>query len=553
MPHDIFAEFKEHSVAEFFKKNRQMLGYSGAIKSLTTAVHEYVTNALDACEESGHAPEIYVELKRLGPDSYKLIAEDNGPGIPKKFIGGVFGKMLAGTKFHRFQQARGQQGIGGAGVVMFSQVTTGKPSKIISSLGDGKIFDCYVSIDVKTNEPMISDPKEYVGNMRGTRIESDLKGVKYQKGEYSVDEYLRRTALANPHVKITYIDPDNITTVYDRAIEKVPKLPKSTKPHPKGIEVDDLIGYASKTNARSIKTFLETDFTRISSAKAKELEDKCSFDFNKVPKSMSWEEAEQVVKAIKETTFIAPPTECLIPIGEKHLEKALENILKPEFKTILTRPAAIFRGGVPFIIEVALAFGGNAGKKSNNSNGYTAEDIGAKPEEHVEQQGSMEIMRFANRVPLLFDAGGCAITKAIQSVDLKRYKIREDIPVTILVNFTSIHVPYTGAGKESISEEDEVIKEIRLALMDTARRLGKYVSGQRRMYEKDRRLKEFLKYIPETAKAVAKLSGEKEKEIFDKLSKIVLEKYGEMEDEDEEDEELLDGENGEDNLKEVDE
>lgn len=510
---DIHRDFREHSIAEFFKKNRQMLGYSGKIKSLTTAVHEYVTNALDACEEAKITPDIYVKLEKMGPDHYKLIVEDNGPGMKKNLVGKAFGTMLSGTKFHRFQQARGQQGIGAAGVVMFSQITTGKPTKVVTSNGSGNIYDCYVSIDAKTNTPKIDDPKEYTGQMQGLRIESELKNVKYQKGEYSPDEYIRRTALANPHVKITYIDPDNLTTVYDRAVGKIPKHPKVSKPHPKGVDVDDLLGYAGKTKSRTIKSFLVNDFTRMSSAKAKEIQNKVSFDLNKRPQDMRWEEAEEIVKTINNTNFIAPPTDCLIPIGEENLNKAMTNVIKPEFKTVLTRPPAIYRGGVPFVVEVALAYGGDAGKTNSSS------------------EDKKEIMRFSNRVPLLFDTGSCAITKSVQNVDWKRYGIKEDIPVTILVNFTSIYVPYSGAGKESIIDDRDIVKEIRLALMDSGRKLGLYVSGQRRMYEREKRLKTFMRYVEPVSEALHGLTNMDMKKIQRELSILIENKFnvGEIE------------------------
>ncbi len=513
---NIHKGFREHSIAEFFKKNRQMLGYSGKIKSLTTCVHEYVTNSLDACEEAGILPDIYVKLEKLGPEHIKVIVEDNGPGIPKKLVGKAFGSMLAGTKFHRFQQSRGQQGIGAAGVIMFSQITTGKPTKVIASQGNGIIYETKVSIDIKTNQPKLEDEKEYSGQMRGIRLESEVKGVKYQKGEYSVDEYLRRTALVNPHAKITYVDPDGLTTVYDRADSKLPKKPKPTKPHPKGIEVDDLLSYASVTKARTVKSFLVNELSRMSVNKVKEIEKKVSFDMNKMPKDLRWDEAEQIIKAIKTMNFIAPPTDVLIPIGEKQLEKAVMNIIKPEFKTIITRPAAVYRGGVPFIVEVALAFGGTAGKKTSDD------------------KNRMELMRFANRVPLLFDSGACAITKAVQSVNFKKYKISEDTPITVLVNFTSVYVPYTGAGKEAISDEEEIIKEIRLALMDTGRRLGSYVAGKMRESEREKKKKNLEIYTPLVAEALADILKKDKERIQKKLLEIIEKKYSEIEEESEE-------------------
>ena len=95
---EIFKEFKEHSIAEFFKKNRQMLGYSGKVRSLVTVVHEYVTNNLDACEEANILPDISVMVKQIGEDKYSIAVSDNGPGIPKIYIGKALAVILAGTK-----------------------------------------------------------------------------------------------------------------------------------------------------------------------------------------------------------------------------------------------------------------------------------------------------------------------------------------------------------------------------------------------------------------------------------------------------------------------
>ncbi len=520
----LFKEFQEHSIAEFFKKNRQMLGYSGKIKSLTTAVHEYVTNSLDACEEAGVLPDIWVKLERMGPDHYKLVVEDNGPGIPKKFVAKAMGTMLAGTKFHRFKQARGQQGIGASGVIMFSQITTGKPTKIVTSTGDGKVYEAKISIDVKTNSAKVTDEVEHNGKMRGMRIESELKDVTYQKGDQSTDEYLRRTALVNPHTKITWIDPEGVTTVWDRAIKEIPARPRESQPHPKGIGVDDLMSMATTTASRTIKSMLVSELARMSSAKADEIQKKVSFDMEKRPRDITWNEAEEIVKAIKELTFIAPPTDMLVPIGEKNMEKALDNILKPEFKTVLTRPAAVYRGGVPFIVEVGLAYGGKAGKE-------IAEGNEKEKTLMEEKQFSMEVMRFANRVPMLFDAGTCALNLAVQNIDWKRYGIQEGYPMACVVNFTSVHVPYTGAGKQAVVDDEEIIKEIRLALMDAGRRLGLYVSGIRKKEEKEAKRKQLLRYIDPISEALAILTGKADKTIAKALRHLVEDRFEQIEDE----------------------
>ncbi|MCX6778541.1 MAG: DNA topoisomerase VI subunit B, partial [Candidatus Micrarchaeota archaeon] len=268
-----FSEFREHSVAEFFKKNRQMLGFSGRTRSLTTIVHEYVTNSLDAAEEARIAPDVYVKLELLPNEHYKVTAEDNGVGIPRKHVGKALAMMLAGTKFHRYMQQRGQQGIGASGCTMFAQITTGTPVKVMSGIGDGRAYECELSINLKTNEPVMTNFKEIFSNYRGLRVEAEFAEVKYDKSDKGVYEYLRRTAMANPHAQIIFVDPFGEKIVFPRASDKVPVKPREILPHPLGITTNDLVEMARHSKARKITSFLMSEFSRVSSAKVKELDE----------------------------------------------------------------------------------------------------------------------------------------------------------------------------------------------------------------------------------------------------------------------------------------
>ena len=511
---DLEKEFKEHSVAEFFKKNKQMLGLFGKVRTLTTVIHEYVTNSLDATEEAGILPDIEVKIKQLGEEHLEVTVTDNGPGLTQETVGKAFGQLLAGTKFHRLVQSRGQQGIGAAGATMLSQTTTGKPVKVITGTGKGKPISLEMTIDTKNNAPKISDLKHIEKNFRGTAICAQFKDVIYRESEQGALEYLRRTAIANPHAQITIIDPAGNKTVFKRTSKDIPKRPEEVKPHPKGITVDDLLSFAKISDARKTSSFLKSSFDRMGDKALEEIEKKVSFDLNKDPSKLTWNEAEEIIKLFKGMSFIAPRTDALRPIGEKRIEKSLKSIVEPEFLNVITRKPTIYRGGFPFQVEVAVAFGGNAGRESN---------------ETLEQGGNgrkIEIMRFANRAPLLFDGGGCAITKAVQTIEWKRYGIRdvENAPLTVLVNFISVHVPYTSAGKQAIADEEEVLEELRLALMDSGRRVSRYIIGQRKLEEKKMKREIFLKYIPEIAGALSKLTQEKEQLLSKKLEKLVLEK-----------------------------
>ena len=507
-------EFKEHSVAEFFKKNKQMLGLFGKVRTLTTVIHEYVTNSLDACEEAAILPDIEVKIKQLGEEHLEVTVTDNGPGLTQESVGKAFGQLLAGTKFHRLVQSRGQQGIGAAGATMLCQTTTGKPIKVITGTAKGKPISLEMTIDTKNNLPKISDLKQIDKNFRGTAVCAQFKDVVYRESEQGALEYIRRTAIANPHAQITFIDPSGNKTVFKRTSKEIPEPPEEVKPHPKGVTVDDLLTFSKSTDARKISSFLKTAFDRMGDKSIEEIEKKVSFDLNKDPSKLTWSESEEIIKQFKAMNFIAPKTDALRPIGEARIEKSLKSIVQPEFLNVITRKPTIYRGGFPFQVEVSVAFGGNAGRPSAESiaEGQTGRKI--------------EVMRFANRAPLLFDGGGCAITKAVQSVEWKRYGIKdvENAPLTVLVNFISVHVPYTSAGKQAIADEDEVLEELRLALMDSGRRVSRYIIGQRKLQEKQMKREIFLKYIPEIALALSKLTEEKEQLLVKKLEKLVLEK-----------------------------
>ncbi|MFH0835655.1 MAG: DNA topoisomerase VI subunit B [Candidatus Micrarchaeota archaeon] len=501
-------DFKEYSVAEFFKKNRQMLGYSGKVRSLTTIIHEYVTNSLDACEDAKILPEISVEVRDLPNGHVKVIVQDNGTGLPKSKVGQALGQLLAGTKFHQRMQKRGQQGIGAAYATLFAQITTGKPTKVKTGTGNYKVFEAEVSIDVKKNVPVLDNVAESSGSFKGLRIEAEFAEVTFNRSEYGVYEYLRRTALANPHAQLTLIEPNKEITVFPRASKEIPKKPGNILPHPLGITTSDLMDMAGSSTARKISSFLTGEFSRFSSDKVKEIDALVNsgtekiIDFNKHPGTLQWNQAEELIKAFQKVKWIAPEMSSLQPIGEKQIEISLKNLLEPEFLSVRERRPRVFRGGIPFLVECGIAYGGKAGSKTGSTTG--------------------EVLRFSNRVPLLFDAGNCAITEAVKTVDWNRYHLKdlENQPVTLFVNFVSVYVPYTGAGKLAISAEEEIVQEIRQGLMDAAREVSGFLGGLKRAEDQEKRRQVFFKYIGEVSESLHDLTGKPIVEIQEKLRKI---------------------------------
>ncbi|MFH1257698.1 MAG: DNA topoisomerase VI subunit B, partial [Candidatus Micrarchaeota archaeon] len=515
LEHQLAKEYKEYSVAEFFKKNRQMLGYAGKVRSLTTIIHEYVTNSIDAAEDAKILPDIKVEIQEVN-DHLKVIVEDNGTGIPKSKVGNALGELLSGTKFHQRRQRRGQQGIGAKGATLFAQITTGKPTKVKTSIGNYKIYECEVSIDVKKNSPIIANEKEYSGNYRGLRVEAEFSEVGYNRSEYSVYEYLRRTALANPHVQITLIEPTKDIVVFPRASTKIPPKAKDSLPHPLGISTSDLMDLALVSQNRKISSFLQQEFTRVSGDKVKELQALCpSVDFNRAPSTLQWPEAEQIVLSFQKVKWIAPETDVLIPIGEEQLKKSLKNLLQPDVMKVAERKPHVFRGGIPFLVEAAIAYGGKSGSEAS-----AAMAKGTENKVGIRRVG--EVVRYANSVPLLFDAGSCATMEAVKSIDWGRYDLRkwEELPITLFINFVSVYVPYTGTGKLAISQEEEIIEEIRSALMEAAREISMYLHSMQKAEDQERRRQIFFRYIGEVAEALHDIKGVEKVKIQEKLRKI---------------------------------
>ena len=507
---EIFKEFKEHSIAEFFKKNRQMLGYAGKVHSLVTIVHEYVTNSLDACEEAGILPDIEVKIDEIGEEKYKVAVKDNGPGIPKNYVGKALAQILSGTKFHRYVQQRGQQGIGAAGCTLFSQVTTGKQIYVKSGTANGKAYSCNIGIDTLRNKPVISNMMDLPADQsfRGLYVEGEFADVKYENSDHGVYEYLKRTALSNPHVQIKFISPEGKEYTFMRAVSAVPERPKATKPHPLGMTVNDLLEFAQKTESRKLSSFLLDTFARVTPNKISEIKQIApNIDMEKDPHMLAWQDAEELIKAFSKVKWVAPDASFIKAIGEEQIRVALKNILNPEFMNVVERKPAVFRGGIPLIVEAAIAFGGTAGKKTEE--GYEG-----------------NILRFANRVPLLFDSGNCAITVAAKSIDWKRYGIDMDSqPISIFVNVSSIYIPYSGVGKEAIAQEDEIIDEVKLALMDAARGLQRYISGKIHMHEEASRYNIIMRYTKQLANDLGSMTGKNSKDIEKKLEELVAKHY----------------------------
>jgi len=506
--HKMAAKQQEISVTEFFEKNKHILGFDSRSKSLLMGIKEAVDNSLDACEEAGFLPEIIVKIERLQEeDEYWISIEDNGPGIIHKMIPNVFGRLLYGSRFHSLRQSRGQQGIGISATVMYGNISTGKPAHVESKIegADEVAWKMDITIDTKINRPVVTNDIAFTweGKEHGTKIEYTTKG-RYITGKQSIFEYLKNTAIVNPHARLEFHDPEGKKYIFERATEQMPPKSKEIKPHPEGMEIGDLMKYAQSTQQKTVSAFLKNDFSRITDRISEEILAKAAVDPSAKPSELTRDQCKTIIAAITQVKIMAPPTDCLSPIGDTLIKKGLMHILdglRPEYyATPVTRPPKAVNGN-PFVVEAGIVYGGE-----------------------IPSDEQVTILRFANRVPLLYQQGACAITKAVSDVDWRRYGLEQRGgkgipfgPAIILVHVASTKVPFTSEGKEAVASFEELQNEIAQALRLCARNLKSHLNKMERKSKTGAKFQIVQEIIP----AMAKKSSEMLKRPMPDLSRTI--------------------------------
>ena len=496
-------EMKEISPAEFFEKNRHFLGYENPVKSLLTVVKEAIDNSLEFTCDSGILPDIFLSLKQIGEDRFKIIVKDNGPGVVEEQVPRAFGKVLYGSRFHKLKQSRSLFGIGIKGVSLYSQLTTGKPFKVTTGIGKGPIHEFEMMIDVTKNEPHIISHKTLKNTEKwhGTILEFEVEGKYVEKGR-SIPEFLKLTAIANPYAHIVFEGPGGKMD-FPAVAKELPRVPKEIKPHPYGVEIGVLRRMIRSTKSKNVFGFLKNDFSRVGSTSAEEILKIARVEKDKKPLDINHEELERIHKSMQTVKLIAPPTDCLSPLGEELIVKGLKKEIEAEYFAAISRPPAVYRG-IPFQIEVGLAYGGK-----------------------LDSGGEAQLLRFANKVPLTYHQGDCAITQAVEEVDWRRYGLQQSNgslpagPIVILVHLVSVWVPFTTEGKQAIAAYPDIMKEVKLALQDAGRKIKIFLSKRRKSHDLQMKQNLFEKYIPEVAIALGKLSGIPKEKIKTDLEKLL--------------------------------
>jgi len=509
--HQLAKEQRDIPVSEFFEQNRHILGFDNPTHSLITAVKEGVDNSLDACEQAGILPELKIELESLARDELSIAIEDNGPGIIEQNIPNVFGRLLYGSRFGSGKQSRGQQGIGISAAIMYGQLTTGRSATISTRISEEHLaMRITMKLDTRNNRGNVertedfvwkdesAEPDEdgiYPEKYHGTRVEFAIKG-RYREARPSVLEYLKSTAIVNPHAKIIFTNPEKNTLVFERVSQENPKLPsEGVKPHPHGVELGQLMRMAHHSSEHQMTRFLRNDLSSMGSKSISGVLEKARLSSIVRPQDITRIEAKGMIDAFKTTSIRTPTSGVLVPIGPKLIKLGLKQVLdeyRPDFYTLpISRTPSVF-SGTPFLVEVGMVYGGNLPKDQ-----------------------PVQILRFANRVPLLYQAGGCAITKAIQGINWRQYGLEQrggkgtpNGPAIILVHVASTNIPFTSEAKEAVADISEIKKEIKLALRNNAKTLSRHLKKQKKREKVTEKFDLVQKILPAIAEKASSVVGQ---------------------------------------------
>lgn len=444
-------KFRSISAADFFYKNKEIAGFDNSVRATYTIMRELIENALDACEQYSIPPEVRVKLIDEGNSIYKLKVEDNGIGVPYEQVPYAFAQILFGLKY-TLRQSRGIFGLGGKMAILYGQITAHSTVKVTSSTGGFEKYSYELNINIQENRPVIRK-KEVMpnpGRWRGTIVQFSFEGD-YIRAKPKVVEYFKQTSILLPYANLLYVDPDGVLYRFDRITDVMPKPAEEVQPHPHGIDVEGVQRMINASRSSTMQDFMANNFHRVGVATALNFLKSIKIDPQANPKTLQSKELLTLVSGMKDYDQFQPPdAQCLSPIGTDLLKAGIMREFKPEFVAVTQRGASAY-SGYPFIVESAIAYGG---------------DIPIAPPDE------MSVFRYANKIPLLYDLHSDVAMKVIKKINWQRYRLDlSTMPVAFFIHICATKVPYKTVGKEYIADRPEVEYEIEWALKTCARRL----------------------------------------------------------------------------------
>ncbi len=513
-------KFRALSPSEFFYRNREIAGFSNPARALYQTVRELVENALDATDTHHILPDIKVIIKSENSEGlktstasvedsegyegilYSVQVEDNGIGLPPQHVPRAFGQLLYSSKYV-LRQSRGMFGLGAKMAILYGQITTGKPAEVITSqILSKKIYYFKVSIDIASNTPIIHEFSimDKSNEWHGTVVKTYLIGD-WQRSKQKIYDYLRRTAIIAPYANIFFEDPEGNIVMFRRSTEEMPVPPREVKPHPYGVDVELLKRMLADTNTKTLLEFLVREFQHIGELTATKILENAKLKPNLKPSELTLNDITELMRSIKTFKIKAPSGKHLSFLGETLIVLGLRETLKPEYAAAVTRKANVYEGHA-FVVEAGIAYGGK-----------------------IPSVDKPLLLRYANKIPLLYDESADVMRKVVDTIEWNRYGVTLPAQLAVLIHICSTKVPYKGVGKEAVADVPEVEKEIELAVREVARKLKSYLARKAKEYEEAEKAVTIAKYIPDIARSLHILSDSKfsqenlEKELLQLLNK----------------------------------
>mmetsp|Transcript_26030 Transcript_26030/g.55382 ORF Transcript_26030/g.55382 Transcript_26030/m.55382 type:complete len:708 (+) Transcript_26030:220-2343(+) len=549
------------SPAEFFAENQSIAGFDNAGKSLYTTLRELIENSLDACESVNVLPDISVTIEemtqaqfnkmrgvptgaspakpnaeeaddvklpgdddpkdkdkkgkgkkaRAGGEAYFIVTvRDNGCGMAHEAIPDLLGRVLSGSKYG-VRQTRGKFGLGAKMALIWSKKSTGVPIKIKTSHVKGvrgggggsllteegerkigpKVSSCVLDIDIYKNCPRVLEHKQQANTEKwiGTEMEVLVAG-NWTTYKSRVVQYLQQLAIITPYASLG-MDYSNrsdekkeMTLRFERRSEQMPAQAREVKHHPSSVNNLLIQQLLERTSNKTLFKFLTNDLSGISPSAAKKLIQKLgnSFDGDMGPDELDDKQTTRLVQLLRSTDglFKSPDGGCLSPLGEYNLNLGIQKVVEPEIiATARDKPGAY--DGHPFIVEAAVSLGGNDAKEG------------------------ITVVRFANRIPLLFEGGADVATRVANSkIKWSSYKIdHKKDRIGVFVSIVSTKVPFKGTGKEYIGDDiTEIQLSVKRALQSCCQQLRAHLAKRNALRDVKERKSRLLKYVPDVSRSL---------------------------------------------------
>lgn len=406
----------------------------------------------------------------------------------------MLGRVLSGSKYG-VRQTRGKFGLGAKMALIWAKKSTGMPIEVksahrrTSDAIPGTVSYCKLDIDIYKNEPNVLIHKKSPNTeaWKGTEI-TVVIGGNWTTYKSRIIQYLQQLAIITPYAQLElkydcrFNEKRSFNVRYDRRSDQMPPLAKEVKHHPSALNdllLKQLIDHSKHTN---LTKFFTSDLSAMDAKLAKRVINELGDDFYAQMdiSTLKTKQIHQIVCLLKQVEFKTPDGGFLSPAGEYNLRLGVIKELDPQLIATHTEAPAVFEGH-SFIVEAAVSIGGKDVKEGLN------------------------IFRFANRIPLLFEAGGDVVTRtAMKNIKWSQYKIdpKRD-KVGIFVSIVSTKIPFKGTGKEYIGDDiPELKKAVKHVLQQCCVQLRNKILKSFKNKENALRKKNLTKYIPDVSRAI---------------------------------------------------